>query len=193
MTGRILPAKNVLNQYFDRDAITVAQDLVGSQFYVDGVGGEIVETEAYLPDDPASHSFKGMRERNASMFGPPGHAYVYRIYGLHWCLNFVCGQEGEGSAVLIRAIEPRLGLAQMSERRRSSNLYLLCSGPGWLTQALNFDRRCDGKALNDQSFHWLAKADDFATVAGRRIGIKSGVDSLWRSGKAGSPFLSRPF
>lgn len=193
MTGRILPAYNVLDQYFDRDAVTVAQDLVGSKFHVDGVGGEIVETEAYLPDDPASHSFKGMSERNASMFGPPGHAYVYRIYGLHWCLNFVCGQEGEGSAVLIRAIEPMLGLAKMSERRRISNLQLLCSGPGRLTQALNIDRGCDGKVLSDPPFHWLEKVDDIATVAGRRIGIKSGVNSQWRFGKAGSPFLSRPF
>ncbi len=182
-----------LNRYFGRDAVVVARDLIGSQFHVDGVGGEIVETEAYLPDDPASHSFRGMSARNASMFGPPGHAYIYRIYGLHWCLNFVCGQEGEGSAVLIRAIEPRSGIARMSERRGVSDLDLLCSGPGRLTQALNIDRRFDGNALSDPPFHWSEKVDDVATVAGRRIGIKAGIDRPWCFGKAGSPFASRPF
>ena len=180
-------------QYFARNAVAVARDLIGTQFYVDGVGGEIVETEAYLPDDPASHSFRGMSERNASLFGPPGHAYIYRIYGLHWCVNFVCGLEGEGSAVLIRAIEPRLGIAQMTKRRGVSGLDLLCSGPGRLTQALNIDRRFDGNPLSDPPFCWLEKVDDVATVAGHRIGIKSGIDRLWRFGKAGSPFVSRPF
>lgn len=188
-----MPADETLSQYFSRNAVVVARDLVGSQFYVNGVGGEIVETEAYLPDDPASHSFRGRSERNASMFGPPGHAYIYRIYGLHTCLNFVCGKEGEGSAVLIRAIEPRHGLARMFDRRRGSDVRLLCSGPGRLAQALNIDRGCDGKALTDPSFRWLEKIGDVAIVAGRRIGIKSGIDNLWRFGKAGSPFLSRPF
>ena len=182
-----------LEQYFARDAVIVAEDLIGSQLYDDGVGGEIVETEAYLPDDPASHSYRGMTARNASMFGPPGRAYVYQIYGLHWCLNFVCGPAGEGSAVLIRAIEPISGLAQMSKQRGTPNLHLLCSGPGRLTQALNIDRRCDGSALSEAPFRWLGKVDDVTTVAGPRIGLKSGVDSLWRFGKAGSPFVSRPF
>lgn len=182
-----------LEQYFARDAVVVAKDLIGSQLYVDGVGGEIVETEAYLPDDPASHSYRGMTARNALMFGPPGYAYVYQIYGLHWCLNFVCGAEGEGSAVLIRAIEPKSGLDQMSKRRGTSNLRLLCSGPGRLTQALNIDQRCNGSALSDPPFRWAENKDDIATVAGPRIGINSGIHSPWRFGKVGSPFVSRPF
>lgn len=174
--------------YFKRNAIEVARDLVGVELLVDGAGGIIVETEAYERDDPASHSFPGRTPRNAAMFGNPGSAYVYRSYGIHWCLNAVCLP---GSAVLIRALAPTSGLEQMQTRRGLADLRLLCSGPGRLCQALGVDRSLDGKPLDAPPF-MLRPATVPADVAvGTRIGITKAADRPWRFGLRNSPFVSR--
>ena len=176
--------------FFERDAVTVARALIGVEVLVDGVGGPIVETEAYDAGDPASHSFRGPTARNAVLFGPHGHAYIYRIYGLHWCMNFVCSPV---SAVLIRAIEPRHGIEQMVERRGTGDIRLLCSGPGRLCQALAVDNSLDGAPLDTPPLE-LRAADAPRTLAvGVRIGISKAVDTPWRFGEAGSRFLSKPF
>jgi DNA-3-methyladenine glycosylase len=178
------------SDFFARDVALVARDLVGTELYVDAVGGAIVETEAYAPTDPASHSFGGPTLRNMAMFGPPGCAYVYRIYGRHWCLNLTTGA---GSAVLIRALLPMKGLALMKERRRTGEERKLCSGPGKLCTALGVDRRLDGLPLNRPPFKLLAAHGDIAVVTGARIGITRASHTPWRFGLRGSSFLSRPF
>jgi DNA-3-methyladenine glycosylase len=179
--------------FFARDVATVARDLIGVSLLVDGVGGIIVETEAYDQIDPASHSFRGLTPRSAAMFGPPGRAYVYRSYGIHWCLNFVCEVEGTGAAVLVRALEPRVGVEIMAERRGVSDVRRLCAGPGRLTQALGIDSGLNGLVLDRPPFH-LEKPDVVARLMeGRRIGITRGAETLWRFGLAGSPYLSRAF
>ncbi len=178
--------------FFARDAVTVAKALIGVRLLVDGVGGLIVETEAYDRDDPASHSFNGQTPRNAVMFGPSGRAYVYRIYGAHWCLNVVCDGEPRG-AVLIRALEPTDGLPLMMERRGTSDPRLLCSGPGRLCQALAVTRAHDGLALDEPPFALFAADRPFALAIGPRIGLTKAADVPWRFGAAGSRFLSRPF
>lgn len=176
--------------FFDREVTQVARDLLGATFLVDGVGGVIVETEAYHPTDPASHSFRGPTPRNASMFAGPGRVYVYRSYGIHWCLNFVCG---DASAILIRALEPTHGLEQMVERRGLAAERDLCSGPGKLAQALAVTREHDGLTLDGPPFTLALPAAPVPVVIGPRIGITKAVDKPWRFGVAGSAFLSRRF
>lgn len=177
-----------LPAFFSRSATEVARDLVGATLLVDGVGGVIVETEAYAPDDPASHSYRGQTERNSAMFGPPAHAYVYRSYGIHWCLNFVCLP---GSAVLIRAIEPSSAVDRMIERRGTGELRALCSGPGKLAQALNVDVSLDRAPLFMPPFQLDVGRGAVDIAEGVRIGITKAADRPWRFGLAGSPYLSR--
>ena len=178
---------------FSKPADVVAQQLIGVTVLVDGVGGRIVETEAYDHEDPASHAYSGPTERNASMFGPPAHAYVYRSYGIHWCLNFVCQEAGHGAGVLIRALEPVAGLDLMRVRRDALDERLLCSGPGKLCQALGVTRELNGQPISQAPFELLPGAPDLQVVAGPRIGISKAMDVPWRFGLAGSRFVSRPF
>lgn len=179
-----------LTAFFSRPALSVASELIGVSLAVDGVGGIIVETEAYAPDDPASHSFGGLKNRNRAMFGPPAHAYVYRSYGIHWCLNFVCLS---GHAVLIRALEPRRGLDAMAARRKLVQPRMLCSGPGRLSQALAVDLSLDGQPLERAPFSLALPAAASPLMTGPRIGITRAADKPWRFGLAGSPFVSRRF
>lgn len=168
--------------------------MIGAELFVDGVGGTIVELEAYDYEDPASHGVGNRRTaRNAAMFLAGGHAYVYRSYGIHWCLNFVCGPEDEASAVLIRALEPTHGLDVMRARRGVEDVRLLCSGPGRLCQALGVTREHDGLALDRPPFELRARTSDVEIVTGPRIGITKAAERPWRYGLAGSRFVSRPF
>jgi DNA-3-methyladenine glycosylase len=171
----------------------VARALIGASIYVDGVGGRIVETEAYDREDPASHSHAGPTLRNRVMFGPPGRIYVYRSYGLHWCMNIVCREEGHGAAVLIRAIEPLQGLDRMHERRGGVDVRVLCAGPGRVCQALGVTREHDGCAVDVAPFELVPALETVPVVAGPRIGISKAVDVPWRFGLKGSRFLSKPF
>jgi DNA-3-methyladenine glycosylase len=183
----------VSRRFFTRSVHEVAPDLIGVTLLVDGVGGRIVEIEAYDQEDPASHGFRGQTARNAVMFGEAGHAYVYRSYGIHWCLNFVCGAPGRAEAVLIRALEPTHGLDLMRERRGVRADQALCSGPGKLCQALGVSRDHDGRPLDEPPFELLPREAIPPIVTGPRIGITRAVDLPWRYGLEGSPFLSRPF
>jgi len=178
---------------FHAPSSEVAHLLIGVTLLVDGVGGRIVEAEAYDREDPASHSFSGPTPRNASMFGTPGRAYVYRSYGIHWCLNLVCRESGHGAGVLIRALEPTHGIDVMRARRGVEDARLLCSGPGRVGQALGIDRSFDGLALDRPPFALQPREEEPPVVAGPRIGISKARDVPWRFGLAGSRFLSRPF
>ena len=179
--------------FFSRSVHEVAPELIGARFLVDGVGGTIVEVEAYDHEDPAAHGYRGKTERNASMFGPAGRAYVYRSYGIHWCVNFVCEEEGAASAVLIRALEPTHGLGVMRERRGLDSERLLCAGPGRLCQALGITREHDGLRLDAPPFELHARETEPELVSGPRVGITKAVDHPWRYGVAGSRYLSKPF
>jgi DNA-3-methyladenine glycosylase len=186
-------AARLRRDFFARDVHAVAPELVGAELYVGGAGGTIVEVEAYDHEDPAAHGFRGRTARNASMFGPPGHAYVYRSYGIHWCLNFVCEDEGVASAVLIRALAPTQGLEEMQARRGVGEPRLLCSGPGRLCQALAITREHDGLPLNRAPFELRQRRSPVELVRGPRIGITKAAMEPWRYGLAGSRFLSQPF
>jgi DNA-3-methyladenine glycosylase len=178
--------------FFARSVHEVAPDLIGATFLFNGVGGVIVEVEAYHHTDPAAHSFRGPTPRNAVMFGPPGFAYVYRSYGIHWCVNFVCEPEGSASAVLVRAIEPTAGLAAMKRRRHVNGIRQLCSGPGKLCEALAITHAANGLPLDRSPFELHAASSPPAIATGVRIGITKAVDLPWRYVLSGSAFLSRP-
>jgi DNA-3-methyladenine glycosylase len=172
----------------------VAPELIGAQLYVDGVGGVIVEVEAYDHEDPAAHGFGNRRtERNAAMRLAGGHAYVYRSYGIHWCLNVVCCEAGVAGAVLIRALKPTRNVFTMRERRGMDDLRLLCSGPGRLCQALGVTREHDGLRLDAPPFLLVPRPHRVEVVTGRRIGITKAAEKPWRYGLAGSRYVSRPF
>ena len=180
----------MLKTFFSRSAVEVARELIGAKLLVAGVGGLIVETEAYHPDDPASHSFRGPTPRNGAMFAGPGHVYVYRSYGIHWCINFVCAG---ASAVLIRALEPTDGIAKMRERRGLEDMRTLCSGPGKLCTALAVTGELDGRMLTARPFRIVLPSGPSDAAIGPRIGITKAAEIPWRFGVKGSRFLSKPF
>ena len=186
------PGKPLKRGFFARSVHEVAPELIGATLLVDGVGGIIVEVEAYHHTDPAAHSFRGPTPRNMVMFGPPGFAYVYRSYGIHWCVNFVCEKEGSASAVLIRALEPTHGIAAMRRRRGLHDGRSLCSGPGKLTEALAITHAHNGLPLDVPPIALYARLEKPEIAAGVRIGITKAVELPWRYGLKGSRFLSRP-
>ena len=181
----------IMRDFFARSVHEVAPDLIGVTFLCDGVGGVIVEAEAYDHEDPAAHGYRGKTARNASMFGPPGQTYVYRSYGIHWCVNFVCEDEGVAAAVLIRALEPTQGVETMRDRRGLTEERALCSGPGKLCQALAITREHDGLALDEPPFELREREGEADVVRGRRIGITKAAERPWRYTLAGSRYLSR--
>ena len=187
-----LPPK-LRRSFFDRPVLEVAPELIGATLLVNGAGGVIVEVEAYHHTDPAAHSYTGQTERNAVMFGPAGYAYVYRSYGIHWCLNFVCEAAGSASAVLIRALEPRLGIAAMRRRRGVADERALCSGPGKLCQALAVTHRYNSLPLDRAPFELRARQETPDIAVGVRIGISKATEKPWRFGLKNSRFLSKPF
>jgi len=177
--------------FFARPVHEVARDVIGVTLLVDGVGGRIVEVEAYHHEEPASHSFGGQTARNTTMFGPPGHAYVYRSYGIHWCLNLVCEGEGTAAAVLIRALEPTQGLERMMERRRTDETRLLAAGPGRLCEALGVTGAHDGLPLDRPPFELRERSETPKIATTPRIGITHAADYPWRYVLVGSRYLSR--
>jgi DNA-3-methyladenine glycosylase len=185
--------KQVRRGFFARSVHEVAPDLIGATLLFNGVGGVIVEVEAYHHTDPAAHSFRGPTPRNLVMFGPPGFSYVYRSYGIHWCVNFVCEAEGSASAVLIRALEPTHGLAAMRRRRGVDEARALCSGPGKLCQALGITFAHSELALDRKPYAIHARPGEVDVVSGIRIGLTKGVELPWRYGLKGSKFVSKPF
>lgn len=188
--------KQALNERdFLADAPSVARALIGATLLVDGVGGTIVETEAYDMSEPAAHTHRGPTARNAAMFGPPGHAYVYLNYGIHWCLNLVCREPNHGAGVLIRALAPQAGIEAMRARRGQLDERLLCAGPGRVGQALGITSAHNGLPLSQPPFLVLAAPADapIDVVSGPRIGISKATELPWRFGLRGSRFLSRRF
>jgi DNA-3-methyladenine glycosylase len=186
-------ARLLRKSFFSRSVHEVAPELIGATLLCKGVGGVIVELEAYHHTDAAAHSFNGRTERNAIMFGPAGYAYVYRSYGIHWCLNFVCEPKGSASAVLIRALAPTQGVSTMRRRRGLAEERLLCSGPGRLCEALGITFAHNGLALDQPPFELFARSDEVEIAVGPRIGITKAADLPWRFGLKGSRFLSKPF
>jgi DNA-3-methyladenine glycosylase len=193
MTVHMTLPPRLRRSFFDRPVLKVAFDLIGATLKFRGVGGIIVEVEAYHHTDPAAHSFNGQTARNAVMFGPAGHAYVYRSYGIHWCVNFVCEGKGSASAVLIRALEPTHGIPAMRRRRGMKEERLLCSGPGRLCEALGITRTQDGLALDRPPLELRARSEKPEIVAGARVGITKAADLPWRFGLKGSRYLSKRF
>ena len=187
------PGKRLKRAFFARSVHEVAPDLIGTTLLFNGVGGIIVEVEAYHHTEPAAHSYRGPTPRNAVMFGPPGFTYVYRSYGIHWCVNFVCEKSGSASAVLIRALEPTHGVAAMRRRRHLEDERSLCSGPGKLTEALGMTHAHNGLALDAPPFALYARSENPEVVAGVRIGLTKAAELPWRYGLKGSKFLSKPF
>ena len=192
--AHINPAAKAMNRdFFARPVIEVAADLIGATLLVDGVGGLIVEVEAYHHTEPAAHSYRGPTPRNAVMFGPPGFIYVYRSYGLHWCMNAVCEAEGSAAAVLIRALQPTRGLDEMRRRRGVEDEKRLCAGPGNVCAALGITHAYNGLPLDRPPVALLPRSTLPDIVIGPRIGITKAVDHPWRFGQRGSKFLSKPF
>jgi DNA-3-methyladenine glycosylase len=185
--------KPVKRAFFARSVHEVAPDLIGATLLFNGVGGIIVEVEAYHHTDPAAHSYNGPTPRNRIMFGPPGFSYVYRSYGIHWCVNFVCEPAGSASAVLIRALEPTHGLAAMRRRRGVDEARALCSGPGKLCQALGITFAGSELALDQSPYAIYARPRKVDVVTGVRIGITKAAELPWRYGLKGSKFVSKPF
>ena len=179
--------------FFGRPVLEVAPELIGATLLVGDAGGRIVELEAYHHTEPSAHSYRGPTPRNAVMFGPAGFAYVYRSYGIHWCLNFVCEPEGSAAAVLIRAVEPTAGLAKMRRRRKLADERLLCSGPGRLAQAMAVTHAHNGLPLDRLPFELYAREGEVEVVTGVRIGLTKAADLPWRYGLKGSKFVSKPF
>jgi DNA-3-methyladenine glycosylase len=189
-----MPKSALLDRrFFARSVHAVAPDLIGATLLYRGVGGIIVEVEAYHQIDPAAHSYRGRTPRNAVMFGPPGQVYVYRSYGIHWCLNFVCEPAGSASAVLLRALQPTDGLAAMRRRRGLTQERLLCAGPGRLCQALGITGDQDGLAVEPPLFDLRARIRAPEIAVGPRIGISVATEQPWRYGLKASPYLSKPF
>src|SRR5258705_737523 len=187
------PGRPLKRSFFARSVLEVAPDLIGATLLVDGVGGIIVEVEAYHHTEPAAHSFNGPTPRNLVLFGPPGFSYVYRSYGIHWCVNFVCEEEGSASAVLIRALQPTHGIAAMRRRRRLHDERSLCSGPGKLTEALGISDQHNGLPMDTSPIALHARAGKPEVIAGLRTGLTKAVELPWRYGLKGSKFLSKPF
>ncbi len=185
--------RKLTRDFFARSVHAVAPDLIGTMLMVDGAGGSIAEVEAYHHADPAAHSYNGRTARNAVMFGAPGFAYVYRSYGIHWCLNFVCEEEGSASAVLIRALAPAHGLPAMRRRRGLRDERALCSGPGKLCQALGVTIKHNGLPLDRPPFELYERHEAPDIAVGKRIGISKAAEHPWRYGLRGSKFLSKPF
>jgi DNA-3-methyladenine glycosylase len=190
MTGSA-GASRLSRDFFVRSAVEMGEELLGATLLVGGVGGVLVELEIYDESDPASHSYRGPTPRNASMFGPPGHAYVYRSYGIHWCFNFVCSPSGEASALLVRALEPTHGIEEMCARRGSEDLRKLCAGPGRVCQALAVGGEHDGLALDRPPFELLARSAEPEIARCRRVGITRARERPWRLCLADSSYLSR--
>jgi len=188
-----LMPRRLSRPFFSRSVHEVAPDLIGATLLFNDVGGRIVEVEAYHHTEPAAHSYRGPTPRNAVMFGPPGYAYVYRSYGIHWCLNFVCEPKGSASAVLIRALEPTAGLSAMRRRRAVADDRLLCAGPGRLCEALGITNAHNGLRLDQKPFELLPRIGTADVATGVRIGLTKAADLPWRYGLKGSRFLSKPF
>ena len=191
--GSRSPGPRLRKSFFARSVHEVAPDLIGATFLVNGVGGIIVEVEAYDQTDPAAHSFRGPTPRNAVMFGPPGYTYVYLSYGLNWCVNFVCQAAGSAAGVLLRAIEPTHGLAAMRRRRGVTDAKALCSGPGKLCEALAITKALSELPIDRSPIALHARSGGAEIATGVRIGLTKAVDLPWRYGLKGSKYLSKRF